>query len=79
MHFLFIWKKLFIFICHLLEGIFIVTSKITIDYNNILVKAQLSYIATVSDSKTHSQRVACIKDFGRYYIVFALVILHYNR
>ena len=33
---------------------------------------QLSYVAVVSDSKTHSERPACIKDSGRYYIVFAL-------
>ena len=33
---------------------------------------QLSYITAASDIKTHSERPACIKDPGRYYIVFAL-------
>ena len=46
--------------------------KTTIDYNNILIKAQLKYIATVSVSKTHSKKPVCIKVSKRYYIVFAL-------
>ena len=46
--------------------------KTTIDYNNILTKAQLNYIATVSDRETNSERSACIKDSETYYIVFAL-------
>ena len=33
----------------------------TIDYNNILIKVQLNYIATVSASETHSKRLICIK------------------
>ena len=33
---------------------------------------QVSYITVVSDSKTHSERLACIYDSGRYYIVFTL-------
>ena len=44
----------------------------TIDYNNILIKAQLNYIATVSVSETHSERPVCIKVSERYYIVFTL-------
>ena len=70
MHLLFIRKNLSISTCHLLESVSIVNSKTTIDYNNHLIKVQLSYIAAVSDSKTHSERSACIKDSGRYYIVF---------
>ena len=69
MHLPFIWKKLSILTCHMLESIFIVNSKTTIDYNNALIKVQLSYIDAVSDSKTHSEKLACIKDSGRYYIV----------
>ena len=42
--------------------------KTTIDYNNILIKAQLNYIATVSISETHSKRPVCIKVSERYYI-----------
>ena len=38
-----------------------VNSKATIDYNTILLKAQLYYIATVSASETHSKRPVCIK------------------
>ena len=50
-----------------------VNLKATIDYNNILIKAQLNnYIATVSASETHSKRPVCIKVSERYYIVFAL-------
>ena len=44
----------------------------TIDYNNILIKVQLNYIATVSASETHSKRLVCIKVSERYYIVFGL-------
>ena len=46
--------------------------KITIDYNNILIKVQLNCIATVSVSETHSKRPVCIKLSERYYIVFTL-------
>ena len=46
--------------------------KATIDYNTILFKAQLNYIAAVSASETHSKRPTCIKVSERYYIVFAL-------
>ena len=46
--------------------------KITIDYNSILIKAQLHYIAIVSASETHSKRPVCIKVSERHYIVFAL-------
>ena len=45
--------------------------KTTIDYNTILFKAQLNYIATVSANETHSKRPVCIKVSERYYIVFA--------
>ena len=38
-----------------------VNLKATIDYNTILFKAQLNYIATVSASVTHSKRPICIK------------------
>ena len=34
--------------------------KTTIDYNNILIKVQLKYIASVSVSKTHSKIPVCI-------------------
>ena len=46
--------------------------KTTIDNNNILIKAQLHFIATVSASETHSKRPVCLKVSERYYIVFAL-------
>ena len=46
--------------------------KATIDYNTILFKAQLNYIATVRANKTHSKRLVCIKVSKRYYIVFEL-------
>ena len=49
-----------------------VNLKTTIDYNNILIKAQLNYITTVSASETPSKRPDCIKVSERYYIVFAL-------
>ena len=49
-----------------------VNLKATIDYNTILFKAQLNYIAAVSASKTHSKRPVCIEVSERYYIVFAL-------
>ena len=44
----------------------------TIDYNNTLITAQLNYIATVSDSETHSKRLISIKVSERYYSVVAL-------
>ena len=50
-----------------------VNLKTTIDYNNFLIKAQLTYVATVSASKTHSKRPVCIKVSERYYIVFASI------
>ena len=46
--------------------------KTTIDYNNILIKAQLNYIGTVNVSETHSKRPVCNKVSERYYIVFTL-------
>ena len=61
-----------IFTCRLFKGIFIVNLKTTIDYNNTLIKMQLSYIAAMNDGKTHSERPACIKDSGWYYFVFVL-------
>ena len=60
----------------MLDGISMVNLKPTIDYNNILIKAQFINIVAVSDNgthlETHSVRLACIKDSERYYIVFAL-------
>ena len=50
--------------------------KATIDYNTILFKAQLNYIATVSASETQSKRPDCIKVSERYYIVFTLKYRH---
>ena len=38
-----------------------VNLKATINYNTILFKAQLNYIATVSDSETHGKRPVFIK------------------
>ena len=35
--------------------------KPTIDYNNILIKAQFINIVVVSDNGTHSERFACLK------------------
>ena len=61
-----------IFSSHLFKGFSIVNLKTTIDYNNTPIKVQLCYIAAVSDGKTHSDRPACIKDFGWNYIVFIL-------
>ena len=72
MYLLFVWKKLSIITCRLLESVSMVNSKPTIDYNNILIKALFINIIAVSDSETHSERLACIKDSERYYIVFAL-------
>ena len=47
--------------------------KATIDYNTILFKAQLNYIAIVSTSETHSKRPSYLhKVSERYYIVFVL-------
>ena len=54
------------------EGVSMVDFKTTIDYNNILIKAQLNYIVTVSATETHSKRPVCIKVSERYHIVFAL-------
>ena len=44
-----------------------VYSKPTIDYDNILIKALFIIIVAVSDSGTHSERLAYIKDSKRYY------------
>ena len=49
-----------------------VYSKPTINYNNILIKGLFINIVAVSDSETHSERLAYIKDSERYYIVFVL-------
>ena len=50
-----------------------VNLKPTINYNNILIKALFINIVALSDSETHSERLAYImKDSERYYIVFAL-------
>ena len=49
-----------------------VNIKATINYNTILFKAQMNYIATMSASETHSKRPVCIRISERYYIVFAL-------
>ena len=46
--------------------------KPTIDYNNILIKAQFINIVAVSDNGTHSERLACLKDSERYHTVFLL-------
>ena len=42
-----------------------------LQHNNILIKVQLKYIATVSVSETNIKRLVCIKVSERYYIVFA--------
>ena len=49
-----------------------VNSKPRIDYNNILINALFINIVVVSDSETHSERLAYIKDSERYYIASAL-------
>ena len=72
MHLLFAWKKLSIITCCFVKGVSMVNLKATIDYNTILFKAQLNYIATLSASETHSKKPVCIKVSERYYIVFAL-------
>ena len=51
-----------------------VNLKITIHYNNILIKAQLKYIVTVSVSETHGKRSVCIKVSERYYTVFVFAL-----
>ena len=53
--------------CCFFEGVSMVNFKTTIDYNNILIKAQLKYIATVSVSETQSNRPVYIKVSERYY------------
>ena len=60
----------------LVQRRFIVNLKTTIDYNNTLIKVQLRYIAAVSNGETHSERPACIKDSGRYYMV---LVHHKNK
>ena len=69
MHVLF---ALSIIICCFFENVAMVNLRTTIDYNSILIKVQLKYIATVSVSETHSERPVCIKVSERYSIVFAL-------
>ena len=54
-----------------------VNLKTTIDYNNTLMKAQLNCTATVSDSETHSDIPACIKDSERYYCILYLHLARY--
>ena len=49
-----------------------VNFKTAIDYNNVLIKVHLNYIATVSASETYSKRPVCIKVPERCYIVFTL-------
>ena len=44
-----------------------VNLKATIDYNNILIKAQLNYFSTVSANKTNSKRPVYINVSERYY------------
>ena len=56
----------------LFKGVSMVNLKASIDYNAILFKAQLDYIATVSASETHSKRPVCIKVSEWFCIVFAL-------
>ena len=67
-----LFEKLSILTWRLLEGVSIVNLKPTINYNNILIKALFINIVAVSDSETHSERLAYIKDSERYYIVFVL-------
>ena len=49
-----------------------VNLKTTIDYNNILIKTKLNYIATVSASETHSKNPVHRTVSERCYIVIAL-------
>ena len=56
----------------LVRKVFPKNQKPKINYNNTLIKVQVSYITVVSDSKTHSEGPPCIYDSGRYYIVFTL-------
>ena len=51
-----------------------VNLKATIDYNTILFKAQLNYVATVSASETHSKRPVCIK-----FLKGTMLYLHLGR
>ena len=51
-----------------------VNFKTTIDYNNVLIKAQLNYIAIVSDSETLSKRPVCIK-----FLKGTILYLHLGR
>ena len=61
MYLLFARKKVSIGTCHLLDCISMASLKPTIDYNNILIKAQFINIVAVSDNGTHSERLACLK------------------
>ena len=49
-----------------------VNLKTAIDYNTILIKVQMNYIATVSASETHSKSPVYIKVSEKYYIASAL-------
>ena len=48
--------------------------KATVDYNTILFKAQLNYIAIVSASETHSKKPTCIK-----FLKGTILYLHLGR
>ena len=65
-------KALYLHLALVIEGISIINLKPTINYNSILIKALFINIVVVSDSETHTERLAYIKDSERYYIVFAL-------
>ena len=53
-----------------------VNLKPTIDYNNVLIKVQFINVIAMSDNgtdlETYNERLGCIKDSEKYYIVFAL-------
>ena len=68
MHLLFVW----LLSLATYQKVSMVNSKPTIDYNNILIKAQFINIVAVNDNEIHSKRSACVKDSDKYYIVFAL-------
>ena len=56
----------------MLDCVSMASLKPTIDYNNILIKAQFINIVALSDNGTHSERLACLKDSERYHTAFAL-------
>ena len=74
MHLLFAWKELSIITCWFFEGVSMINLITTIDYNTILFKAQLNYIATVSVIETHIKRPVCIKVSERYYNLLYLYL-----